>query len=89
MDDGEVGREEQVLLVMELGCIGPVVAASEGDAVVDDSELVVHVVSGVVDFDVDAASGELLDLRACVAHLVVVCNDADLDASLVEGFEAA
>lgn len=62
VDYGEVGGYDQVLLVVHLGRVGPVVAAGEGYSAVNYSELVVHVVSAVVNLDVYAAPRQLFYL---------------------------
>lgn len=76
-DQGGIGGGDEVFGVFAGGAAGPVVAAVEEIALVEEGELVVHVRGAAVGTDWDSVVGEFVDVGAEIAGLVVVGEDAD------------
>jgi hypothetical protein len=79
-----VVHDEQVLLIVRASLEGPVERSGQEECIVNQHELVVHVVLlSIVSAGWDASIGQRLDVVALVLHALVVGDHAHVDAGIV------
>lgn len=70
-------------MIMSGSTSRPVVAPRKHRRVIKDSKLVVHMVRGLVDANVDAFLREPIYVRAHVIELVVICDDSHRNTAMM------